>query len=123
MGILPENRCEVVRTNENNYNCDVLEEIYDVVSDSTESTVHSFENNSLNLCLRSEVNAIEHYTSSSNTVGNFGNIEIENSKNITFGNKNFFQGPVVIKQLVVDNEKIKVHQNAGDTPEVSGKHI
>lgn len=38
---------------------------------------------------------------------NIGNIVIENSSDVTFGNKTFFHGPVTIKQFIYEEEKLK----------------
>lgn len=97
---------EIVSNNRINEIRDGLEDSYDVVS---ESTICSIENSVFNL--RSSENSIEHFKRSTETIGHFGNIEIENSSNITFGNKTFFNGPVVIKSLVLDNDDLKSQRN------------
>lgn len=52
------------------------------------------------------------YPSSHDTIPNIGSIAVQNSSDITFGNKTFYQGPVTIKQFVYDKTKWK---EAGST--------
>lgn len=48
-----------------------------------------------------------------------GSIAVQNSSDITFGNKTFYQGPVTIKQFLLDHNKWKPnengHENSGYT--------
>lgn len=44
------------------------------------------------------------------TNGNIGSVCIQSSSEILFGNKTFFNGPVVIKQFVVDSDNHKANQ-------------
>lgn len=46
-------------------------------------------------------------SSANNDVPNIGSIAVQNSSDITFGNKTFYQGPVTIKQFVYDKNKWK----------------
>lgn len=43
---------------------------------------------------------------------NIGSIAVQNSHDITFGNKTFYQGPVTIKQFVYDKNKWKEAEQA-----------
>lgn len=43
--------------------------------------------------------------SSSEVKPNIGSIAVQNSSDITFGNKTFYQGPVTIKQFLYENNK------------------
>lgn len=40
-----------------------------------------------------------------------GSIAVQNSSDITFGNKTFYQGPVTIKQFLLDHNKWKPNEN------------
>lgn len=44
-------------------------------------------------------------STSSNVKPNIGSIAVQNSSDITFGNKTFYQGPVTIKQFLYENNK------------------
>lgn len=50
---------------------------------------------------------------------NIGSIAVQNSSDITFGNKTFYQGPVTIKQFVYDKNKWRETEfpSSEDTPE------
>lgn len=49
---------------------------------------------------------------------NIGSIAVQNSSDITFGNKTFYQGPVTIKQYIKDKDKNKwtPSDKANDNP-------
>lgn len=47
---------------------------------------------------------------------NIGSIAVQNSSDITFGNKTFYQGPVTIKQYIKDNNKWTPSEQANDNP-------
>lgn len=49
--------------------------------------------------------AVANLKSSANSKLNIGSIAVQNSSEITFGNKTFYQGPVTIKQFLYDNDK------------------
>lgn len=57
----------------------------------------------MNKILMNEAQMIEKSEPDTNTKSNIGNIVVHNSSDITFGNKTFYQGPVTIKQFLVDN--------------------
>lgn len=38
---------------------------------------------------------------------NIGSVRVENSANVTFGNKTYFNGPVIIKHLTVDGSSME----------------
>lgn len=44
-----------------------------------------------------------------------GSIAVQNSSDITFGNKTFYQGPVTIKQFLLENDKWKLRPESGST--------
>lgn len=46
---------------------------------------------------------------------NIGSIALQNSTDITFGNKTFYQGPVTIKQFMLENNKWRPSQNSDGT--------
>lgn len=51
---------------------------------------------------------------------NIGSIAVQNSSDITFGNKTFYQGPVTIKQFISDNNnKWRPTGQANDNPNFS----
>lgn len=62
---------------------------------------------------------------------NIGSIAVQNSSDITFGNKTFYQGPVTIKQFVYDKNKWKEteppesdnlgYENSSTDPPLGGK--
>lgn len=54
------------------------------------------------LCANNDVNS------------NIGSIAVQNSSDITFGNKTFYQGPVTIKQFVLDKNKWKESDPPGN---------
>lgn len=72
-------------------------------SDETSSN-DSVTSGSMEIILRPTENAIE---SSSRSNANIGSITVQNSTDVTFGNKSFFNGPVVIKKFVVNNSNIQ----------------
>lgn len=47
---------------------------------------------------------------------NIGSIAVQNSSDITFGNKTFYQGPVTIKQFMYDNQRWRPSDQANDNP-------
>lgn len=49
--------------------------------------------------------AVANLKSNANSKLNIGSIAVQNSSEITFGNKTFYQGPVTIKQFLYDNDK------------------
>lgn len=55
-------------------------------------------------------------TSNSALRPNIGSIAVQNSSDITFGNKTFYQGPVTIKQFISDNNKWRPTGRANDNP-------
>lgn len=62
---------------------------------------------------------------SSDTSANIGSIAVQNSSDITFGNKTFYQGPVTIKQFVYDKSKWKESETPSSegTPENDNLHF
>lgn len=47
---------------------------------------------------------------------NIGSIAVQNSSDITFGNKTYYHGPVTIKQFMYDNKKWRPNDSANDNP-------
>lgn len=68
-----------------------------------------------------EVVVLEPRTSGSQPVSAIGSIAVQNSSDITFGNKTYYQGPVTIKQFHLNGEKWKSNGlNGVDNPNFSG---
>lgn len=61
-------------------------------------------------------------TQNGNVAGkpNIGSIAVQNSSDITFGNKTFYQGPVTIKQFLLENNKWRPRQGTDNAAYESG---
>lgn len=79
---------------------DALSVAYTSCSDYSNDICH-LDSNEPNL----RPNFIENIEPSSNA--NIGSVCVENSTNVTFGNKTYFNGPVVIKHFVVDGNVVE----------------
>lgn len=53
---------------------------------------------------------------------NIGSIAVQNSSDITFGNKTFYQGPVTIKQFLYENKKWRPTDQENDNPNFDGSN-
>lgn len=53
---------------------------------------------------------------------NIGSIAVQNSSDITFGNKTFYQGPVTIKQFLYENKKWRPSDHENDNPNFDGSN-
>lgn len=82
-----ENEEQITKTLNSEINIDEIE-FTDTISDR--SSINS-DQNGLDICATNE------------NLGNFGKIVVQNSSDVHFGNKTFYQGPVTIKQFLYNN--------------------
>lgn len=80
------------------------------------SSNNSATSGSMEIVLRPAETSIVESSSKSNR--SIGSVTVKNSTDVTFGNKSFFNGPVVIKKFVVNNSDIQkqVFDIAEDAP-------
>lgn len=67
----------------------------------------SYTTHDMNGILMNEAQILEKSEPDTNNKSNIGNIVVHNSSDVTFGNKTFYQGPVTIKQFLLDNNAEK----------------
>lgn len=81
------------------------------------STLYNSNNNIVPSSLNTVIEGAPKFSSDEHIISTYqkpviGSIAVQNSSDITFGNKTFYQGPVTIKQFLLDsNDKWKLKDN------------
>lgn len=97
-------RYSVKENSDNNSTMEVISDNIHVLAEST--GINQIEQNDLT---RSSAFCVNEANVSSQNDINIGNVAVVNSKEVTFGNKIYYEGPVLIKQYLCDPDQVSVN--------------